>query len=314
MRRLTAAALILASLCTGPLLAERLDWSSGASIERTVERCTPPYRLGNPHAAYNVAWDGGPFPPHYAPTYRAPWEFDMPVAVQTSDKQHQTQRVNNFHEREDARNQGIYLLSAQPQVPSGVLNTLRDVNPAAVASLPQQPFGERDAKALVQLGALAQWGHFCMINSDQPLLREQAYNVCRQLGSSLKDAGLADRFQQLAAGKLPPGATSQSASYDQGMHDIVHYVYNTYDNNGIWYYGLGTVASGMYVLYSGGDEFHTPLYRDLARELVTFQPWHKPSRQTVEALQELSQPPQGDPEDAPALCQQVLHQYWPLAK
>ena len=64
MRRFAATALILASLCTGPLLADRIDWTDGSTIEHSIERCAPPYRLGNGYSAYNVAWDGGPFPPH----------------------------------------------------------------------------------------------------------------------------------------------------------------------------------------------------------------------------------------------------------
>ena len=312
MRRFAATALILASLCTGPLLADRIDWSDGSTIEHSIERCAPPYRLGNGYAAYNVAWDGGPFPPHYAPKYQAPWEFEMPPSVQGTDAQHQTDGTNDHRVRENLRDQGNFVLSAQPQVSEDRLRLVQVVDKHAVAVLPQQPFNARDAHALVELGALMQWGHFCMVNADRPLLKEQAYNVCHQLASSLKGTGLADRFQTLATGSLPPGATSQSASYDQAMHDLVHYIYATYDRDGLWYYGVGTTVGGMYVLTSGSDQFHTPTYRELAHELLRFQPWLKPSHETLHALKELSEAPLTDAEDPPALCQRVLQAYWPL--
>ena len=49
----------------------------------------------------------------------------------------------------------------------------------------------------------------------------------------------------------------------------------------------------MYVLTSGTDEVHTPTSR-AGHELLRYQPWLKPSHETLHALKELSEPPVSD--------------------
>lgn len=182
----------------------------------------------------------------------------------------------------------------------------RDINKADLTFL-GSPFGpdvlkNRDqARALVQLGMLAQMGHFAVINSNNENVKAGAVSIINQLAEvadHFKIGNLASQYQRLATDVADPkfmgGPSPIVQRYDATVAALFDAVANSFGVDGHWYFMFGNDIAGLYVLSLHQDQLHSDYYESIANDLFHTKPVLFPDIYTRAILRDISSEPTRD--------------------
>jgi hypothetical protein len=151
------------------------------------------------------------------------------------------------------------------------------------------PFGtdvliNRDqARALTQLGMLATAGHFAIINSGNPQIKQSALDILNQLADisdHFKLGALRSQYQRLITevgdARFQGGPGPSVDKYAATVASLYDYVANTYGIDGHWYFMFGNTMTGLYALSTSHDQLHSEYYLTVLNDLYHRRPSLRP--------------------------------------
>jgi len=141
---------------------------------------------------------------------------------------------------------------------------------------PYSTHGEDNA--LFRLGVLVGLGHFTMVNSYSPEMKEYSQTILKMLSTICTNTRLADlapQYDQIAQAVADPsytgGPTKVLDQYDALAAHLADAIEDVYLKNGFWYYSAGVTLAGLHAI-PGHDWFNAPYFRDMLAELYNHYP------------------------------------------
>lgn len=135
-------------------------------------------------------------------------------------------------------------------------------------------------QALFKLGVLAGMGHYTIVNSNVPAMKEYAATILGQLGKIVNDTQLSDMsgdVAQIAQAVADPGFNGGPSktvdNYALGVTRLGDRVFDVYHSEGYWYYTLGVTLAALHST-PGRDAFHGPYLRNMLQILYNNRPYY----------------------------------------
>lgn len=132
--------------------------------------------------------------------------------------------------------------------------------------------------AMFQLGLLAGYGHFAIVNANIPEIRESASTILGELdtitsGTMLTDmnADIKQVAQAVADTSYPGGPTKTLDAFDKWTLAMATRIRDQYMMDGFWYYSAGIDLAGLSSL-SQTDSYNAPYFRNFLEMLYNHEP------------------------------------------
>ena len=131
---------------------------------------------------------------------------------------------------------------------------------------------------MFQLGLLAGYTHFAMVNANIPEMKEYAVAMLSEFDTITGSTMLTDMngdvksiAQSVSDPSYPGGPTKVLDQFDAWTQALAQRVFKMYYLDGLWYYTAGINLSGLSCVPQT-DSFNAPYFRDYLETLYNFEP------------------------------------------